>query len=162
MRLIYNISVKKNILILVIFVAVISLYLFLKPVMAPSRFFNAEQKVNISQVEIAGKNIKVELANTDTTRELGLSGHKPLADDEGMLFIFDKPGIYPFWMKDMLFPIDIVWISSSFKVIYVGKNLQPSSYPQTFGPNENSMYVLEVNSNFSEKNNLKIGDEVKF
>ncbi len=124
---------------------------------------------SISQVEIAGKVLKIEIADTDAKRELGLSGHKMLTNDEGMLFIFDQPGRYAFWMKDMLFPIDIIWLAPQnigevgiSKVIYIQKNALPSSYPQTFGPNENSLYVLEVNSGFSEKNNLKIGDEVKF
>lgn len=146
---------KKSYLFIVIVILAVFAWLALKPQ-------TLESKPHISQVEIAGKTLNVELADTDIKRELGLSGHAPLAENQGMLFIFEKSGIYPFWMKDMLFPIDIIWISDDFQVVYIEKNAQPSSYPKTFGPNENAKYVLEINAGFSEKNNLKIGDELKF
>ena len=113
-------------------------------------------------VQIGGQNISVEIANTDAKRELGLSGHATLSDTQGMLFAFDRVGVYPFWMKDMLFPIDIIWIDSNSKVLYIQKDAKPESFPEAFGPNKDSAYVLEVNAGFSDKNNLKIGDEVKF
>lgn len=128
-----------------------------------------EVKNTIQSVSLAGKNIKVEIADTDAKRELGLSGHKLLTDEEGMLFVFEEASVYPFWMKDMLFPIDIIWLAQSevegikkVKVIYIQKNAQPDSFPEAFGPDQNALYVLEVNAGFSDKNNLKIGDEVKF
>lgn len=121
-----------------------------------------EPKVHVPQVEIAGKTIQIELADTEKEREQGLSGHNPLLDNEGMFFIFEKPEIYPFWMKDMLFPIDIIWINQDFKVNYIEKNALPESYPKSFSPNDPALYVLEVNAGFSEKNNLKIGETVKF
>jgi uncharacterized protein len=113
-------------------------------------------------VKIAGQNVKVELALTPKEQEKGLSGRENLADDAGMLFVFKNPGKYSFWMKDMNFPIDIIWLNENFKVIYIKKNAEPSSYPDSFGSGVDSKYVLEVNSGFSEKNNLKEGDLVKF
>src|SRR5882672_5260542 len=59
-----------------------------------------------------GGTIQAYNADTDALRTLGLSGHSPLAADEGMLFIFPAPGEYGFWMKDMLFPLDLVWIAA--------------------------------------------------
>jgi uncharacterized membrane protein (UPF0127 family) len=79
-----------------------------------------------------------------------------------MLFVFDKPSIYPFWMKDMNFPIDMIWIGENDEVVYIEKNAQPDSYPETFVSSQNAKYVLEVISSFSEKNNLKVGDRVEF
>ena len=117
---------------------------------------------NIKSVKIAGQNIKVDLALTDSEIVQGLSGRRDLKDNEGMLFVFDRPGNYPFWMKDMNFSIDMIWIDENMKVVYIKKDARPESYPVTYGPNESAKYVLEVVSGFSDKNNLKAGDAVGF
>ena len=127
---------------------------------------------NIKYVKIGGQVIKVDLALTPTEQEKGLSGRKSLAEDAGMLFIFPKPSRNYFWMPDMNFPIDIIWLAphslgevgldENLQVIYIKKDASPGSYPETFGPNENSKYVLEVSAGFSEKNNVKEGNLVEF
>ena len=58
----------------------------------------------------------------------GLSIKNTLNESEGMLFPFDTPGEYSFWMKDMKFPIDIIWIDSNYKIVYIEKNLQPCAF----------------------------------
>lgn len=146
---------KKSYLIIIVAVLAIFAWLTIKPnVLQP--------KSNVPNVEIGGKIINVEIADTNEKRELGLSGHTPLKDNQGMLFVFDKTGKYPFWMKDMLFPLDIIWISEDFKIVYIEKNAQINSFPNTFGDDKEALYVLEVNAGFSEKNNLKTGDQIKF
>jgi len=121
---------------------------------------------NIQYVKIAGVTLKVELATTPQAQEQGLSGRNGLKENGGMLFIFNTAGKYPFWMKDMNFPIDIIWIagedSNDLRVVYIKKNASPESYPETFVSGEDARYVLEVISSFSEKNNLKVGDKVEF
>jgi hypothetical protein len=62
----------------------------------------------------------------------------------------------------MNFPIDMIWIDENLKVVYIQKSAEPSSYPNSFTPNTNARYVLEVVSGFSENNNLKIGDTIQF
>jgi uncharacterized protein len=125
-------------------------------------FWPAVQSDNIKSVKIAGQDIKVELALTDKEKEQGLSGRAMLAPDQGMLFVFSKSDKYYFWMKEMKFPIDMIWVGEDMKVIYIEKNTEPASYPKTFGPDVNAKYVLEVVSGFSDKNNLKVGDEALF
>lgn len=117
---------------------------------------------NIRYVKIAGQNIKVALALSEETQQQGLSGRSELKENEGMLFIFAQPDKYPFWMKDMNFAIDIIWIDKDMKVVYIKKDAFPESYPENFLPAEKAKYVLEVPSGFSEKNNLKIGDSIVF
>ena len=117
---------------------------------------------NIQMVKIAGQNIKVDLALTSEEQDKGLSGRTFLKEDNGMLFIFQKAARYSFWMKEMNLPIDIIWLNENLEVVYIKKNAQPSSYPNTFTPNIEAKYVLEIAANFSEKNNLKIGDKVQF
>lgn len=63
-----------------------------------------------------------------------------------MMFIFDKPDYYGFWMKDMFYPIDIVFLDSDMKVISYIDNVDPASYPETFYPEEPAKYVIEMNS----------------
>ena len=125
-------------------------------------FFSSKTSVLVHQVMVANASIEVELAQTEAKRELGPSGHKPLADNEGMLFIFDQPKIYSFWMKDMLFSLDMVWVGSDFKIVDITHNAKLESYPATFSPKEPAIYVLEINTGVAEKNNWQIGDEVKF
>ena len=117
---------------------------------------------DVKFVKTAGVLVKVDLALTAKEQEQGLSGRENLKNDAGMLFIFPKPSINYFWMKDMNFPIDIIWIDFNFRVIYIQKDALPSSYPNSFGPGVDNSYVLEVSDGFSEKNNLKIGDSVEF
>ncbi|MDO8659608.1 MAG: DUF192 domain-containing protein [Candidatus Parcubacteria bacterium] len=126
------------------------------------QFYTAVNIDNIKYVQIAGQNIQVELALTGGEQEQGLSGRQGLNNNEGMLFVFDRPDKYSFWMKDMNFPIDIIWINENMKVVYIKENALPNSYPETYESNENAKYILEVVSGFSEKNNFKIGDKVEF
>ena len=124
---------------------------------------------DVNYIKIAGKIIKTELALTPETQEKGLSGRKELKEDESMLFVFNHMDKYSFWMKDMNFPIDIIWLApfrngdeKDLRIVYIKENAMPESYPEAFIPKEDSMYVLEVFSSFSEKNNLKEGDKVEF
>ena len=115
-----------------------------------------------SEVIINGKVFEVQVADTNYLLEKGLSGRKSLSEDEGMFFIFDKPGKYGFWMKEMKFPIDIIWIDSNFKIIHIEKSVKLDTYPKVFYPPTPAMYVLEILTGQSLKTNLTIGDSVKF
>lgn len=117
---------------------------------------------NIQYIKIAGQTVKVDLALTPEAQAQGLSGRKTLGENEGMLFVFDQPGRYSFWMKNMNFPIDIIWLNENLRVIFIEKNLLPTSYPQTYTPLGASKYVLEVQAGFAEKNNLEDGDSAQF
>ena len=125
-------------------------------------FPNNSKPENIKEIKIAGQVVKVDLALTDAEQTRGLSGRKDLAKNEGMLFVFSKPDKYIFWMKDMNFPIDIIWLSGDMRVVYIKKDALPELYPETYGPHVDAKYVLEVPDNFSNQNNLKIGDTAIF
>ena len=116
-------------------------------------------------VKIKDLVIHVDLAITPDEQSKGLSIKNKLNDSDGMLFPFDTPGDYSFWMKDMKFPIDIIWIDSNYKIVHIEKNLQPCIFfllCPSYSPHANSNYVLEVNSNFTTKNNITVGDRVYF
>lgn len=122
-------------------------------------------------VLIGGQTINVELARTSVELQKGLMGRTYLAPNTGMLFIFSKPDIYPFWMKNTLIPLDIIYIDTSVSLstdkIVDMTTLQPpidisstNNIPE-YWPKSPANYVLEVNAGFTQTNNLKIGDEVK-
>jgi uncharacterized membrane protein (UPF0127 family) len=100
--------------------------------------------------------IQVEIANTETLRETGLGNRASLNTDNGMLFVFSNPGKQGFWMKDMFFPIDIMWMDSG-KVVDIKTSISPDTYPQVFYPKSDAQYVLEVPSGYALKNQIKIG-----
>ena len=115
-------------------------------------------------VVIGPTHIQVTLAKTDEEKQKGLSGMSLLGDNNGMLFIFSQPYIYRFWMKDMMFPIDIIWINDS-KIVDISHNV-PNNFdivgPQFYKPRAPASFVLEVNAGFAAKKGVKIGDAVSF
>ena len=112
------------------------------------------------KIKINNTDITVDISNDNCKRKLGLSGRKSLSDNIGMLFLFEKEGRNGIWMKDMNFPIDIIWFDSDEKIILLEKNIAPETYPGVFGEDAVSKFVLEVRSGFIEENNLKIGDKM--
>ncbi len=104
--------------------------------------------------------IRVEIADTEIERAQGLSGRSRLGKKEGMLFVFEKPGYYRFWMKEMNFPLDIIWISREQKIVDIIPNLAPDTYPESYGSTAPAQYVVEVPANFATKNHLTIGQTV--
>ena len=115
-------------------------------------------------VKIGDKTVNVILAETPSEQSKGLAIKETMNEDEGMFFIFDKPQKYSFWMKDMKFPIDIIWADPTGKIVHIEENLQPCIFllPCTsYSPDIDSLYVLEVVSNFTSKYNIKIGDKIE-
>jgi len=117
--------------------------------------FNGEY----STVIIDGHSFLVEVADSPGERALGLSGRESLDEDCGLLFVFEKPGIYGFWMKDMKFPIDIIWINGD-EVVYALSDLSPSSYPSVFNSPSMADKVLEVKAGTAERLGVAGGDKV--
>lgn len=105
--------------------------------------------------------LRVEIAETPEQRARGLSGRDELKDGKGMLFVFPEPGYHSIWMKDMYFPIDIIWISEDFKVVSVNDNVSPDSYPRTFRPQEPAKYVVETNTLYLETFGITEGMAVR-
>ncbi len=103
-----------------------------------------------------GFGVHVEIAADDATREQGLMYRDQLAPDYGMIFIFPTSGVYPFWMKNTLIPLDMIWIDDSRHVAHIEANVQPCkadpcpSYP----PGASARYVLEVAAGVAAQHHL--------
>lgn len=102
--------------------------------------------------------VSVTVANTQAERVKGLSGAKGLRPQEGKLFIFDTDAEQGIWMKDMNFPLDIIWIDKNFKIVHMAENVDPSTYPEIFYPRTDARFVLEVNAHFVSNYKIQEGD----
>ncbi len=116
--------------------------------------------LQLEKIEINNKILYVEIADSDQKRALGLMFRKYLPDSIGMLFIFDSSGIYPFWMKNTYIPLSIAFIDENYEIIDI-IDLEPFDETSVF-PLRKFKYALEVNRNWFKKNNVKVGDKVKF
>lgn len=114
-------------------------------------------------VTIDGHTFHVSVAKTEQEKEAGLSERQALSADEGMLFTFGTPDYYRFWMRNMKFPIDIIYIQAN-KIVTIHANVQP---PQTgkdtlpiYTSSQPANIVLEINAGLSQKYNFQNGDTV--
>lgn len=108
-----------------------------------------------------GTCFSVSLAQTEAARARGLMYRTFLAPQEGMLFIFDKDGIYPFWMKDTLISLDILWLSAEKRVVHIETQTLPMS-TRSLVPSAKSRYVLEVVGGTAKRLGIKVGDRLTF
>jgi uncharacterized protein len=107
--------------------------------------------------------IKLLIAKSQKDKELGLSIYKTLPNNQGMIFSFGKKDYYSFWMKNMKFPIDIIYLNNK-KIVTIFKNVPTSKdlNPPIYKPTSPADTVLEINAGVSKKYNLKIGDSITY
>lgn len=106
--------------------------------------------------------IRVRIANTEAERIKGLSGKVEFEKNiGGLFFVFEKPDYHGIWMKNMNFPIDIIWINKELIVVGIEKNVLPESYPKTFRPDEPALYALETETQYADFVGIAVGDVVK-
>jgi uncharacterized membrane protein (UPF0127 family) len=112
-----------------------------------------------------GTVIHVEIASDDPTREQGLMFRDQLAADRGMIFLFPANGVYPFWMKNTIIPLDMIWIDDTHRVNFVASDVPPCkadpcpNYGSTSLP---SRYVLETAAGIAKKHSIAAGMTLRF
>jgi uncharacterized membrane protein (UPF0127 family) len=104
----------------------------------------------------------LDIADTQRKMSLGLGGRDSLTEGTGMLFPYSKEGSQCFWMKNMRFSIDIVWLDAQKKVVNIERSLSPDTYPHTYCPEKAAQYVVEVNAGVTQRAGLKVGDVLQF
>lgn len=118
---------------------------------------------NDKTVQIGSAKFEAEVADTANQQEKGLGRRPCIGENQAMLFEFSKPSHYAFWMKDMKFPIDIVWISPDHRVADLNVDVQPSTYPNSFINKDHlAQYVLEIKANRSKSLSITLGTPVNF
>jgi uncharacterized membrane protein (UPF0127 family) len=116
-------------------------------------------------VTVNGLTLIADVSSTDEQRNKGLAVKDQLAENQAMLFVFENEAEHTFWMKDMKFPIDIIWMDANNTVVHVENNVQPCRTMllcTTYKANGNSLYVLETVSGFAQKYGITKGTHIDF
>lgn len=125
-------------------------------------YFGAPQEENqglsMIRATLGGVSLVLEVVDTPLLQAKGLSGHTPLEKNTGMLFVFDRDDRHAFWMKDMTFPIDIVWLDKNYAIVDVWERADPASYPEARQPRSDARFVVELPANFFQEHRLKVGN----
>ncbi len=144
---------KKKTLLIAIF------FFILLIIITPAILVNHRREKQ-NQVCFENHCFNVELAITPEERNRGLMFRGRLDFNGGMLFVFEREGKYPFWMKNTLIPLDIIWINENKEVVFISENTRPCEEYSCLDidPAKNAKYVLEINGNISKNIGLKVGD----
>jgi hypothetical protein len=148
---------SKIIIILVLFLILVGGVVFYQLSQA-SQMMKTNGKVTINN-----QLFNVEVVKSDKDRQIGLTKYKAIKDNQGMLFVFDNPDLVSFWMKNMKFPIDIIFIKDD-TIVSIVENVPmptPNTETTTYKPDAPVNYVLEINDGLVKKHNIKKGDIVK-
>jgi uncharacterized protein len=104
--------------------------------------------------------IALEVAHTEAERQRGLMYRTSMPERAGMIFLFDRPGIYPFWMKNTRIPLDMFWTDTAGRVVWIAESVPPCTADPCpeYPPKATASYVIETNAGFAKRHQLKIGD----
>lgn len=136
----------------------IFLFIFFLLLFNQKKYLNDYKKIKIN---IKNKTYTLFIADTEDKRRKGLSNIASIKNDEGMLFIFEQPDYYSFWMKDMKFPLDFIFLNDN-KIVDLLSNIDPSTYPQTFTSKSPADKVIELKSGEIKTLKLKQRGIIKF
>ncbi len=145
---------KKLLIILLLLAAITAFFMFKKNQSQPP----------LSEVCFKDYCFEVELAKTMEEKTSGLMFRKELAQNRGMLFIYNQEGYYSIWMKNTLIPLDIIWLNQNREVVFLVKDAPPTQGDNfaRFEPDKPARYILEINAGWIYKMNLKVGDRLSF
>ncbi|MEK6894507.1 MAG: DUF192 domain-containing protein [Nanoarchaeota archaeon] len=119
-------------------------------------FYNKE---DVNKVCIGDNCFVVEVVDDDEKRQKGLMFREELDENTGMLFIFENEGVYPFWMKNTLIPLDMLWMDSSGKIVDIKEADPCESDPcEVIYHSGSAKYVLEINKGLSATLEIEIGE----
>lgn len=122
---------------------------------------NSESKSKIPTAEVKGRVFSLYLATSPTEQEVGLAKFDRIEDNQAMLFVFKTPAYYSFWMKNMKFPIDIIFIKGNTIIdIFENVPVVKSGELPVYTPKGKADKVLEMNSGLTKKYGIKVGDKV--
>ncbi len=142
---------------------IVILGFFLVLLIALISLFNLDSKPQ-NKICIKERCFYVKLAVTQAEQDRGLMFRRYLGRDEGMLFIFNEESVHPFWMKNVILPLDIIWLNKEHEVVFISKNTQPcrNDFCEDINPSKNSSYALEFNAGIADEIGLGLGDKIMF
>lgn len=113
-------------------------------------------------MQLGKANVTLEFALDETAWQQGLSGRPTMPASNGMLFVFTRDAQWPMWMKDMHFPLDIIWLNSDKQIVHIATGVEPATYPKPFASDEPARYVLEVNAGMANTYHWEEGQTATF
>jgi len=127
-------------------------------------FLGVFQKKKQSQVCFGDYCFGVEISKSPIQKAKGLMFRDKLEENQGMLFVFEAEKKHSFWMKNVSFPLDIIWLGANKKVVFVSHDAQPCKDLKCLAiqPTTNAKYILEINGGLANKIGLKIGSQLIF
>lgn len=131
--------------------------IFIGIFLASFGLFQEKRTPQSFSARLGGEALTLEVVDTELLRERGLSGRSVLAENQGMFFIFPKEDLHGFWMKDMRFPIDILWLDYAYRIVDVEEQVTPDSYPRVFRPQVKAHYAVELPAGFFSQYHLMLG-----
>ncbi|MFA6158920.1 MAG: DUF192 domain-containing protein [Candidatus Paceibacterota bacterium] len=155
---------KKKLIVFVLVLAVIataSLFIAHTSVSKSLSVSHPQYSLQRIQAKLGGEAFEVMVASTTAEQELGLGGLTGLKQNEAMIFPNRTSDLYGFWMKDMLFSIDIVWLDENFDIVTVDGSLSPDTYPKIFFPQKPSRYVIELPAGTVERLGVTVGNHLE-
>ncbi len=106
--------------------------------------------------------LSLEYASSRTQKMIGLGNRVSMPEDHAMVFPYDTPQAQCFWMKDMKFSLDMIWLDANKQVVHVEPNVSPETYPKTYCPPVDAQYVIEVNAGTASKLGLEHKQQLYF
>lgn len=153
---------KKILIIIILVVLVGAIVLFGRNYLSRDYFgrdYLSEQKEQ--KVCLQEHCFLMEIAKTEAQREQGLMDRKEMAQNKGMLFIFEQKGLYSFWMKNTFLALDIIWLDGQGRTVFLSQNVLPCEQDPcpVISPDKIAKYVLELNTGQAQVIGLKVGDK---
>lgn len=133
------------------------IFFFIFSIVSGPRLFKDYER---RSVKLGKAHYKLYVADSEPKRMRGLSEVEKMPTDQGMVFIFEEPDTYGFWMKDMNFPLDMIFLRDQ-QVVDVKENILPSTFPQIFYPIAAADAVIELHIGQIQKSGIHIGDSIK-
>lgn len=124
------------------------------------RTADSSESYKATTLRMDGRTFVLDIADTPAQQQLGLGERDSLAANRGMVFPYADSGQRCFWMKDMRFAIDIIWLDAQKRVGHIEKSVSPDSYPQTYCPDMAARYVVELQAGMADAAGIKVGDSL--
>lgn len=157
----------KKLLVFIFLIALIFAFAFSRKNSGEKTSVDINNAIYDTKIAIARKALSVQIAKTDKEREQGLSDRVKMCSDCGMLFIFDSPGVYYFWMPRMHYDIDILWLAGDC-VVDITYDVKKPANADLNNPKERYFSkvpvdkVLEVNAGWVKENGIKVGGSLQY
>jgi uncharacterized membrane protein (UPF0127 family) len=153
-------TLKKFTIALAVFVVagVGTMIVYYRPALQPPAPMPTQPKT--ITLQIGTTSVSAEVADTPAARSLGLGGRTHLEEGRGMWFVFSTDGLWAFWMKDTLIPLDMLWADAGGTIVHIAHDVRPESYPEAFATPVPARYVLEVPGGYASRHGIAEGQKI--